>query len=92
MKDFSSPSICMKKLRRPETPSRPHHRRLQEVVLIRSIRFVPAAAALALVALAAGCENNPQPQTAQNQQGQFPQGQYPQGQGQYPQQQYPQGQ
>jgi hypothetical protein len=68
--------------------------------LIRSIRFVPAAVALALVALAAGCEDSSQPpQTAQNQQGQYPQGQqqypqgqYPQGQQQYPQGQYPQGQ
>ncbi|MBK8259462.1 MAG: hypothetical protein IPK82_43250 [Polyangiaceae bacterium] len=54
------------------------------------MRFAPAAAALTLVALAAGCDNknDPPPQTAQNQQGQYPQQGYPQ-QG-YPQQGYPQ--
>ena len=64
--------------------------------MIRSIRLAPAAAALALVALAAGCEdkNTPPPNTAQNQQ--YPQQGYPQqgqpgyGQPGYPQQGYPQ--
>jgi hypothetical protein len=77
----------MQKRRRPETPPRHHHRRLQEVVLNRSIRLVTAAAALSLVAIAAGCDNkNDQPpQTAANQQ--YPNQQYPNQQ--YPNQQYP---
>jgi len=60
--------------------------------LNRSIRFVPAAAAILVTAFAAGCENknDPPPQTAANQYQQqgYPQQGYPQ-QG-YPQQGYPQ--